>query len=100
MLYLGFPGGTRGKEPACQCREKRDGFNPSWEDPLEKSMATQSSSLDWIIPWTEESGRLWSIGLQSQTCLKQLSMHMLLSTSYNTMLFIKNNKVIKKENYR
>ena len=65
-----------------------------------KEHGNQSSSLVWIIPWTEESGRLWSIGLQSQTCLKQLSMHMLLSTSYNTMLFIKNNKVIKKEKYR
>ena len=29
MLYLGFPGGARGKEPACQCREnKRHGFDP------------------------------------------------------------------------
>ena len=29
-----------------------------WEDPLEKRMATQSSSLAWRIPWTEEPGRL------------------------------------------
>ena len=28
------------------------------EDPLEKEMATQSSILDWRIPWTEEPGRL------------------------------------------
>ena len=26
-----------------------------WEDPLEKEMATHSSTLAWIIPWTEES---------------------------------------------
>ena len=25
-----------------------------WEDPLEKGMATHSSILSWIIPWTEE----------------------------------------------
>ena len=28
------------------------------EDPLEKEMATHSSSLAWIIPWTEEPGGL------------------------------------------
>ena len=33
-----------------------------WEDPLEKEMATHSSSLVWRIPWTEEPGRLWSMG--------------------------------------
>ena len=32
------------------------------EDPLEKKMATHSSILAWIIPWTEETGRLHSIG--------------------------------------
>ena len=34
------------------------------EDPLEKEMATHSSTLAWKIPWTEESGRLKSMGLQ------------------------------------
>ena len=34
------------------------------EDPLEKQMATHSSTLAWKIPWTEESGRLQSMGLQ------------------------------------
>ena len=34
----------------------------SWEDPLEKGMATHSSILAWEVPWTEESGRLQSIG--------------------------------------
>ena len=32
------------------------------EDPLEKEMATHSSTLAWKIPWMEESGRLQSIG--------------------------------------
>ena len=35
-----------------------------WEDPLEKEMATYSSTLAWKIPWTEEPGRLQSMGLQ------------------------------------
>ena len=34
------------------------------EDPLEKAMATHSSTLAWKIPWTEEPGRLQSMGLQ------------------------------------
>jgi len=33
------------------------------EDPLEKEMASHSSILAWKIPWTEELGRLPSIGL-------------------------------------
>ena len=33
-----------------------------WEDPLEKAMATHSSTLAWKIPWTEEPGRLQSMG--------------------------------------
>ena len=36
-----------------------------WEDPLEKEMATHSSTLAWKIPWTEEPGRLQSMGSQS-----------------------------------
>ena len=35
-----------------------------WEDPLEKEMATHFSTLAWKIPWTEEPGRLQSMGLQ------------------------------------
>ena len=35
-----------------------------WEDPLEKEMATHSSILAWRIPWTEEPGRLQSMGSQ------------------------------------
>ena len=33
------------------------------EDPLEKGMATHSSTLAWRIPWTEEPGGLQSMGL-------------------------------------
>ena len=34
------------------------------EDPLEKEMATHSSILAWRSPWTEEPGRLRSVGSQ------------------------------------
>ena len=35
-----------------------------WEDLLEEEIATHSSILAWKIPWTEETGRLQSMGLQ------------------------------------
>ena len=35
-----------------------------WEDLLEEELATQSCILAWKIPWTEEPGRLQSIGSQ------------------------------------
>ena len=38
------------------------------EDPLEESMATPSSILAWRIPWTEEPGRLGSIGSRRAGC--------------------------------
>ena len=34
------------------------------EDPLEEGIATHSSIFAWRVPWIEEPGRLWSIGLQ------------------------------------
>ena len=35
-----------------------------WEDPLEEGMATHSSVLAWISPWTQEPGGLQSMGSQ------------------------------------
>ena len=35
-----------------------------WEDSLEKEMASHSSIFAWRIPWTEEPGRIQSMGLQ------------------------------------
>ena len=61
LQYLGFPGGKDGKASAC---------NETWvpslgrEDPLEKEMATHSSTLAWKIPWTEEPGRIQSMRSQ------------------------------------
>ena len=43
-----------------------------WEDPLEKEMATHSSTLARIIPWPKEPARLLTMRLQSQT---QLNAH-------------------------
>ena len=39
----------------------------SWEDPLEKEMATDYSIPAWRMPRTEEPGSLQSMGLQSRT---------------------------------
>ena len=39
------------------------------EDPLEKEMAAHASTLAWKIPWTEETGRLQSMGSQRATSL-------------------------------
>ena len=39
--------------------------SPGGEDPLKKGMATHSSILTWRIPWTEEPGRLQSMGSQT-----------------------------------
>ena len=38
--------------------------SPGWGDPLEKEMATHSSTLAWKIPWMEEPGRLQSMRSQ------------------------------------
>ena len=38
-----------------------------WEDPLEKEMATLFSILAWRIPWTEQPGVLYSLGLLDTT---------------------------------
>ena len=35
-----------------------------WEDSVEQGMATHSRILAWGIPWTEEPGRLQSMGSQ------------------------------------
>ena len=44
-----------------------------WEDLLEKEMVTHSSILAWKIPWTEDPGRLQSMGPQSQTRLSDFT---------------------------
>ena len=75
-LDLGLPWWLSGKESAClQCR--RPGVQSlGQEDPLEKEMATRSSILAWEIPWTEEPGRLPSMGLQRVGHSKATSLHL------------------------
>ena len=62
FLLLGLPGGSDGKESACNVGDlsliPRSGRSPG------KGMATHSSVLAWRIPWTEESGGLQSMGSQ------------------------------------
>ena len=36
----------------------------SWDDLLEKGMATQFSILSWRVPWSEEPGGIYSMGSQ------------------------------------
>ena len=62
----GFPQLLSGKESACNVRDTGDEmwvWFLGWRFP-EKSMSTHSSIFAWKIPWTEEPGRLQSMGLQ------------------------------------
>ena len=59
---MGFPGGSAVKNPPA-VQETWVG-SLGWEDPLEKEMATHSSTLAWEMPWTEESGGWQSMGLK------------------------------------
>ena len=66
MFPLGFPGGASGKEPACQCRRcKRHKFDP-WVGKILQRKECQLTSV--FLPgesqWTEEPGRLQSMGSQ------------------------------------
>ena len=59
---MSFLGGTVGKNPPADAGYV--GLIIGQEDPLEKEMATHSSTLSWIIPWTEEPGGLQSMESQ------------------------------------
>ena len=56
----GFRGGSDSKESACNAGDQV--WSLGWDDALEKGMV--SSILAWRIPWTEEPGRLQSLGSQ------------------------------------
>ena len=72
MNKKGFPGGSDGKKSACSAGDL--GSILGWEDPLEKGMATHSSILAWRITWTEEPGRLQSMGHKVQDTTERLSL--------------------------
>ena len=61
--FWGFPCGSDCKESAYNAGELVQSLGQ--EVPLKKEMATHSSMLTWRIPWTEESGWLQSMELQS-----------------------------------
>ena len=62
VYYFGFPSGSVVKnQPAMQETQVQ---SLGREDPLEKGMATHFAILAWRISWTEEPGRLQSMGLQ------------------------------------
>ena len=52
-----------------------------WQDPLEKGMATHSVNLAWKIPWTEESGRLQSMGLKEPDATERLTLSLFIRKS-------------------
>ena len=58
---MDFPGGSDGKASIYDAEDL--GSIPGL-DPLEKKMAIHSSTIAWKIPWTEEPGRLQSMGSQ------------------------------------
>ena len=55
---MDFPGGSDGEASVYNVGDL------GWEDPLEKEMAIHFSTIAWKIPWTEEPGRLQSMGSQ------------------------------------
>ena len=64
---MGFPLSSVGTESACNVGDP--GLIPGLRRSLEKEMATHSSILAWRTPWTEEPGRLQSVGCKSWTQL-------------------------------
>ena len=51
------------------------------KDPLEKEMATYTSILAWEIPWTEEAGRLQSMGHKESDTTERLTLNLKLIES-------------------
>ena len=69
--FWGFPGGSVVKNPHAIAGDTWVG-----KIPLEEKMATHSNILTWEIPWTEEPGRLQSMGVTKELDkIKQLSTH-------------------------
>ena len=58
--FIDLPGNSDGKATMWETQVQSLGR----ADPLEKEMATRCSLLAWRIPWTEEPGRLQSMGSQ------------------------------------
>ena len=70
VIYLGPYCGASSGSLVAQAVKRLPAMRETWvrflgrEDPLEKEMATYSSTLAWKIPWRKEPGRLESMGSQ------------------------------------
>ena len=63
-MYTGVPCWLRWLKKNLSAMQETWVQSLGWEAPLEKRMATHSSILAWRTPWTEEPGRLQSVGSQ------------------------------------
>ena len=92
--FLDFPGGSDSKEsPAMWETWVR---SLGWEDLLEEEMATLSSILAWRIPWTEEPGRLQSMGSQRVRHDRMTNTHT--HTHAHTRIFSVHKEFVKEKN--
>ena len=79
--------------PVAQMVKRLPAMQETWvwslgrEDPLEKEMATHSSTLAWRIPWREEPGELQSMGSQELDTTEQLLFTSLKAVSANLYFF-------------
>ena len=74
ITYMGFPGGTSGKEPACQCRRHKGCKFDPWVETIPRKRAWQPTSV--FFPGESHGQRSlvgYSLGSQSRTQLKRLS---------------------------
>ena len=62
MVVRGFSGGSLVKNPPANAGDTVQSL--TWEDPLEKEIATHPSIIAWRIPWTEEPGGLQPLRLR------------------------------------
>ena len=71
LFVLPYTGASRValvlKNPSAKAGDMKCVFDP-WEEPLKEEMANHSSTPAWEIPWTEEPGRLQSMGSQRVRC--------------------------------
>ena len=70
---MGFPGGSDGKESACNVGDQV--LSLGQKDPLKKGVATHSNILAWRIPWTEEPSGLQTMGSKESDTTEWIFYH-------------------------